>query len=250
MRMPTGFHADMYPLLFAHRGLQTEYPENSMAAFAACKDAGLPGIELDVHITSDEKIVVFHDDTLERIAGSPLHIEKSKWKDICTADIGSHKDDRFCDQRIPLLEDVLANFGNELYFDIELKNGQSQDRGLAPAVAEVIRKVRPAAPILISSFNPLELRRFRRNMPELATAIIYSNDTEVPWYLRSGLGRILGGADGYKPGKKQAASRLKGLTRRWTIPWTVNDPQEANALLQAGATGLVSDDPRPLLPLR
>ena len=51
------------PLAFAHRGLSSLYPENTMAAYRAARDAGIPGIELDVHLTADKKLVVFHDDT-------------------------------------------------------------------------------------------------------------------------------------------------------------------------------------------
>jgi len=55
------------PLLFAHRGLNRKYLENSMESFEAAFNAGVPGIELDVHLTADDKLVIFHDDTTSRI---------------------------------------------------------------------------------------------------------------------------------------------------------------------------------------
>lgn len=56
------------PLVFAHRGLSSLYPENSMVAFRAARDAGVPGVELDIHLSRDRRLVVFHDDTTGRIA--------------------------------------------------------------------------------------------------------------------------------------------------------------------------------------
>lgn len=249
MSFPTGFDPELWPLLFAHRGLRTEYPENTMAAFQASADSGIPGIELDVHITRDAKIVVIHDDNLKRVGNSPLVVEQSSWAELAGIDVGSHMHSRFGDQRIPLLEEVLASFGDRCYFDIELKNGVSADRGLSAATAEVIRRVAPSMPLLVSSFNPLELRRFRRLRPDLATAVIYSRDTEVPWYLRRGQGIRIAGSEGAKP-EYPLTPRRRGRVRRhlrWQLPWTVNDRESGRLLLERGAVGLVSDDPRPFL---
>lgn len=246
MNYPLGFAAVGFPLLFAHRGLRSDYPENTMAAFTACRTYGIPGIELDVHITLDGKVVVIHDNNLLRVANNPIIVEESTYAELLHLDVGSHQDPSFHKERIPLLEDVLQEFGRSTYFDIELKNGVATDRGLAQATAEILHKTAPAMPVLISSFNPLELRRFRAVMPGIATAAIYSNDQEVPWYLRSGLGRIAGKADGYKLHCDLSEHRLKH-NRSWTLPWTINDRSLGRQLLQNGAIGLVSDDPRPFL---
>ena len=80
------------PLLFAHRGLSSLYPENTMAAFSAARAAGISGIELDVHQTKDGKLVVFHDDTTKRIGMNPeaaLSIEGSDYATLSGLDIGS-----------------------------------------------------------------------------------------------------------------------------------------------------------------
>ncbi len=249
MRLPKGFDRGMLPLLFAHRGLRNDYPENTFSAFKAARLWGVPGIELDVHITSDGKIVVIHDDDMKRVGGRDLRVEESTYADLKDIDIGSHLDGDFSDERIPLLEDVLAALGGDCYFDIELKNGVKADRGLAAAVAQVITRVKPHAPLIVSSFNPLELRRFHAVMPQISTAAIYSRDKDVPWYLRSGLGRMIGSADGYKPHEPLAKHRIK-WSMRWSIPWTVNNKAAGTRLLKAGAIGLVSDDPRPFLQLK
>ena len=52
--------------VFAHRGYSGEYPENTMLAFHKAVEAGADGIELDVHLTRDGELIVFHDDSVER----------------------------------------------------------------------------------------------------------------------------------------------------------------------------------------
>ncbi len=55
------------PLNFGHRGFAGKYPENTMLSFRKAIEAGADILEMDVHLTSDNKLVVFHDDTLERM---------------------------------------------------------------------------------------------------------------------------------------------------------------------------------------
>jgi len=69
---------------FAHRGLHTKdgsAPENSLPAFQAASILGF-GVELDVHLTADNKVVVFHDDTLERMCGDPRKIEDLTFEEL------------------------------------------------------------------------------------------------------------------------------------------------------------------------
>ncbi|MEN6297796.1 MAG: glycerophosphodiester phosphodiesterase family protein, partial [Rectinema sp.] len=67
MRHPSLLPKFPRPLLFAHRGLNRKFLENTIESFQAALETGIPGIELDVHLTSDGKLVVFHDDDSGRI---------------------------------------------------------------------------------------------------------------------------------------------------------------------------------------
>ena len=57
-------------LNLAHRGFSGKYPENTMIAFQKAFEVGADGIELDVQLTNDGTVVIFHDDTLERLTSS------------------------------------------------------------------------------------------------------------------------------------------------------------------------------------
>ncbi|MCX7026106.1 MAG: glycerophosphodiester phosphodiesterase family protein [Spirochaetes bacterium] len=234
------------PLVFAHRGLSSIRPENTMASFTAAREAGIPGIELDVHLTADGKLAVFHDDTTGRIAGGGpgcgLKLETSDFAALAALDIGSWKGPEFSGERIPLLEEVFEEFGGNFYIDIEIKSRTTADMGLEALVLRAIEYSRMERRCLISSFNPFSLRRFKGLCPFIPTAIIWNRSEELYWFLRKGEGRWIGKVDILKPENVLVKdSRLKGAWRRPILPWTVDSDEEAERVFAAGALGIISN---------
>jgi len=240
------------PLVFAHRGLSSEAPENTMAAFRLAKAKGIPGVELDIHLTTDGKLIVIHDHTTGRVApGTSVHIEESTVAQIQDVDIGSWKGTQFKGEKAPLLSELFEELGKDLYFDIEIKSGDAQDRGLEAALVKLLHDFKFGAErIIVSSFNPMSIKRFKHLEPTVPTAIIYCIDDDVPFYLRHGEGRWLGHADILKPRSVQATKmglawgRLIGGRRM--IPWTIDDPAEAARVLSIGCDGVISNRPHQL----
>lgn len=259
------------PLVFAHRGLSSLYPENSMVAFRAARDAGVPGVELDIHLSRDRRLVVFHDDTTGRIAreagaftrqgkdpgegaipgGGParrdLPIEASDYDLLAGLDIGSWKDPAFASERIPLLDSVLEELGGDMYFDIEIKSRSLKDSGLEVLLVDTLRRHAMEERCIVSSFNPLSLRRFKALMPEIPRAIIWSRSEELYWYLRRGEGRWIAGVDLLKPEQSlvKGPRMFPGLGRP-ILPWTVDAAEDEARLLAAGVEGIVSNRPQEL----
>ena len=103
--------------MFAHRGyhcIEKGIPENSIPSFRAAISHGY-GIELDVHLTSDGKLVVFHDDDLSRICGRPETIESLPLKELQSCRLQN------TNETIPLFTDVLSLVGGQVPLLIELK---------------------------------------------------------------------------------------------------------------------------------
>lgn len=99
----------------AHRGVSTEYPENTMPAFQAAWEQGYPVIELDPAFTADGQCVVFHDKTVNRTChrsdGSAieenLSVSELTWQQLQTLDAGLFKGVQFRGTKVPLLSEVL-----------------------------------------------------------------------------------------------------------------------------------------------
>lgn len=240
------------PLLFAHRGLSSEAPENTMSAFRLAKDYGIPGVELDIHLTADNKIVVAHDNTTARTSpGNTLTLAQSDWEQIKTLDVGAWKDPRYAGERIPLLSELLEEHGTDFYFDIEIKSRDKTDGRLEASLASLLDDFNMTADrVVVSSFNPLMLAKFKAICPGIPTAIIYCADDDVPWYLRRGEGRWIAGADFLKPEHiiptKARMAFGRAIGGRPVLPWTVDDPAIARRMLDLGCEGVISNIPHKL----
>ena len=102
-----GYHKDCKRFkntLYAHRGLfnnDGDCPENSLAAFRRAKEHGY-GVELDVRLTADRQVVVFHDDDLARVCSDPRRVDECTYEELQTLRLLNS------DEKIPLLKDVLT----------------------------------------------------------------------------------------------------------------------------------------------
>lgn len=254
------------PLLFAHRGISSIAPENTMASFKLARERGIPGVELDVHLTSDGKLVVFHDHDTGRIVGAEglppgpaakghgLPLEATSYADLLRLDLGVWKGAEYAGQRMLLLSELFEEFGDAIYYDVELKSKIRDDYGLEAATARAIREAMGGKGLLercvVSSFNPVSLARFKTLERGVPTAIIWCTDEGVPGYLRHGEGRWIGKVDFLKPDRVKvrgsSAFRWRKLEGYDFLPWTVDEPAEGRRLLELGAIGLISNRPHEL----
>lgn len=254
------------PIVFAHRGLSSIAPENTLAAFRLAREMGIPGVELDVHLTADGKLVVFHDHTTGRLGGAEgvppgkeafgkgLDLEKSTFEELRKIDIGSWKDARYSGERIFLLSELFEEFGDSFYYDIEMKSHERDAYGLEEATAKAIKEARGGKGLMercvLSSFNPFCVARARPLLPTVPRAIIWCVDDELPLALQYGLGSWIGHADFLKPEsvkvQKTSSFRWRRLAGKDILPWTIDDPAEARRVLELGCAGVISNRPHEL----
>jgi len=153
--------ADMESLScdYAHRGLHSDsVPENSLAAFELAARAGA-GIELDIQLTKDKRVVVFHDYTLDRMCGV-----KGRVCDFTLAELRNLRL-KGTAERIPTFVEVLRLIDGRVPLLVELK-GESRDVSLCPRAARILDNYRGA--FCIESFNPALLAWFKNYRPRYA----------------------------------------------------------------------------------
>ena len=143
-------------MVFAHRGLHTrEKPENSMAAFEAAVKRGV-GIELDIHLTKDKKVIVFHDDNLRRMCGVDGRPEDITWLQLKKLPLGHSE------AHIPLFKDVLMMVNGRVPLLIEIKI-PDRDTELCRRVFHLLSGYH--GPYMVQSFNSFALQWFKKNAP-------------------------------------------------------------------------------------
>jgi glycerophosphoryl diester phosphodiesterase len=155
--------------IISHRGYSAKYPENTLAAFEAAIAAGAAMIELDVMLSRDRKVVVIHDENLERTTNGQGAVADRTLAELKQLDAGSWYHARFADQHLPELSEVLNLVKNRIYVNIEIKSKAYEPHHPADAietqVVELLRQKNLVADSMISSFNPHVLEQVA-SMPE------------------------------------------------------------------------------------
>jgi glycerophosphoryl diester phosphodiesterase len=203
---------DPGPLGFAHRGLHGPgIPENSLAAFRAAIDAGA-GIECDVRLSSDGKVVIFHDHDLRRLCASALTVEATSAQALARQqlfDSGEH---------IPLLTDLLALATDSAPMLIELKCRGGNAAELAEAVVGDLCDY--AGPVGVMSFEPAVGKWLARHAPDVRRGLVISRNASAfdrwrgirgssPQFLAIDCGAI---------GQPWV---IRERSRRWVYSWTI-----------------------------
>lgn len=145
---------------FAHRGLHKKdktVPENSLAAFERASSYGY-GMELDVQLSKDGQVVVFHDDTLNRVCGVDSRVDEKTYDELSKISLCGTT------QTIPLFSEVLKTVRGRGPLIVELKNGKRNEE-LCEKTYALLEKY--SGEYCIESFNPFIVRWFKKNAPEV-----------------------------------------------------------------------------------
>jgi len=149
-----------YGLNCAHRGLHTKdhhIPENSIPAFEAAKN-GNYGVELDVQLSKDNQVVVFHDCDLKRVCGIDIPVSNLDWQELSSLLLYDTT------ERIPLLKEALETLGDTPVI-VELKSAGEDNELLCEETLQILRKY--GHRWCIESYDPAIVAWFRKNAPDV-----------------------------------------------------------------------------------
>ncbi|MCB8983714.1 MAG: hypothetical protein H6659_07825 [Ardenticatenaceae bacterium] len=175
------------PLLVGHRGSLETAPENTMLAFQSARDGGADILELDVQLTSDNQVVVFHDVSLELKTGVPGTISMHSAEFLRGLDVGRYFGATYVGARMPFLDEVLAWAKGCIPLMIELKHGPVFNPALDAAVVGLIADHRMEEEVVLISADQFALQRVKQLNPHLATSFIFSGRLINPLALVDGL---------------------------------------------------------------
>lgn len=256
------------PLNIAHRGARSLAPENTLAAIEKAASHGARMVELDVTLTKDERLLIIHDDTLERTSNAPqVYPGRQPWavaefafEEVRALDFGgwfAAKDPfgevaggRVSERELeayqgacaPSLEEALDLAGRlGLLLNLELKDQPSPARGrrLVELTLAAMEASGLEANVLVSSYNQEYLAQARGPCPALALGVLVNEEIKDPAELLAALD-----ADSFHPWHETCPpGRLRELSGKGLVvlPWTVNDPVRLRQYLAAGAWGVFTD---------
>ena len=234
--------------IYGHRGAKGTYPENSMLAFKKAIEIGVVGMEIDIHLTKDNEVVVFHDETLERTSTGSGWIKDHTLAEIQNLEIGPkfthfEKYEKSWDNEIiPTLTEVLDLFKrHDLEVNIELKTSKYNYPGIEEKMLEVVKASGyDKQKVIYSSFHLPTIVRISKIDPTAKVAYLTEFDLPQPEDYINTLGW-----DGLHPGKDavlKSPEKWGKIADQLRI-WTVNDPVDMKILMDMGVEAIITDYP-------
>lgn len=213
-----------------------------MLAFQKAIDAGAHGLEIDVQLSRDGVPVVFHDEQLTRVTGVSGLLSQYTLKELQALDVGSFFDSSWKGEKIPTLYEVFAwARDQDIFLNIELKNGIIPYPGLEKKVVEGIRDYQLFHQTIISSFNHPSLLHAKQIDSQIHIGLLFIARLYRPEEYACTLGASA--LHPYYLGVDRQMvedAKEKNLSLH---PFTVNEKSEMKKLVAMGVDAIITDYP-------
>jgi len=239
---------DSRTIFIAHRGESYDAPENTLAALRLAWQRNDDAVEIDVHLSQDEKIVVIHNDDTLKFSGISHKVKDQTLEELQRLDVGKYKGDRWANERIPTLAEALSIVPKQKMIFIEIKS----DIAIVPRLETVIgNSGLESAQVKIIGFDLDVMAAVRQALSDVEVFLVRNIkylEMKTDWLPE--INRIV--AEACEAGLQgldvsdstvidQSMVRLVKHSGLKFYVWTVNDPQEAQRLIIAGVDGIASD---------
>jgi len=246
------------PLIMAHRGESGNIPENTMLALEAAVKIGVDVLESDIRLTKDDVPILFHDEDLKRITGESKEVRKKTLDELLQVDLG-HNFSTDGGQTYPFrgkglkvvtLEEAINRFPDTiLNLDIKDMFREAPDK-----IAQVLLENQRTDRIMIASFHPPQMKKFREKAPMIPTS---AHPNEIRNFVAGVMMRsmrFLVRSVAYKAFQvPEWSGSLQIVTPRFVAEahkrdiaihvWTINNREDMERLLSMEVNGIFTDNP-------
>ncbi|MDF0707287.1 MAG: glycerophosphodiester phosphodiesterase family protein [Bacteroidota bacterium] len=222
------------PLVIGHRGAMGHETENTLASVQKAMDLGVDMIEIDVFKIDSGEIVVFHDETVDRLANSGGNIEEyniMQLKDLILD--GGHK--------IPMLQSVLKLINNQVALNIELKGDDTAETVGRIVDYYVKSQGWSLENIVISSFKWDELRSMRAKNKDIQIAVLTEDDPLQAIEVAKELNAVAINPN-YTTLTPENTAKIQSEGFK-VYTWTVNEPENIQKMIEFGVDGIITNYP-------
>lgn len=151
----------------AHRGASGHAPENTLPAIELAIEMGSQFVEIDVQLSKDGKVVVIHDETVDRTTDGEGRVKDLAFSELRSLDAGSWFSEEFKGAKIPSLKEVLELDFKESKLIIEVKNSGDKYPGLEKKIVDLVLDSDTSKNVIYKSFGVETLALFRKLHPEV-----------------------------------------------------------------------------------
>lgn len=229
----------------AHRGLSSKYPENTLIAYKAALQLNIDYLEIDIHKTADDKLVVIHDDSVDRTSNGTGKIKDYTMEQLQQLDYGLWKGESFRGQTILEFKDVLKlvkQYNKKLL--IEIKKPEQY-----PGIEQLLLKQLEEAQvqhsnIVIQSFDMESIKKIYSTGVNYKLGVLIS--AKKYWYRRPNFKKIATFAHFLNPNYKLVTTKFVATAHKYNLevmPYTVNDKVISAKLIKSNIDGIITDAP-------
>lgn len=228
--------------IIAHRGASGYAPENTRASILEGLKRGCDGFEVDVQLTKDNKVVVFHDWSLERTSNGNGFLKEKTLGQLKTLDIGNWFSKEFKGEKVLTLEELLGIIPEEKLLNIEIKVRHGEINQIEEKVLEILeRHARINSNIIISSFDHRIIKKIKEIKPEIQVGLLITAGLLNMKNYISNFDLYSVHCGGEFISKINVEELKKNNIK--TYAWTVNTVEEAKILDSFGVDGIITNYP-------
>lgn len=232
------------PSVYGHRGAASEAPENTIPSFKLAEKLGVYGVEMDLHTSSDNKLIVMHDEALDRTTNGKGPVHSHTLDKIKKLDAGFKFGREWLGTKVPTLEEVFDNLGRVHYY-LEIKQSYKVYPGIEEKVLDTVDRYGLKNSVQIISFDFDSLKRVREMDNNIKTGLLFVGKAE--WFI--GIAHELK-VDFLQPSfnlihkEDVKAAHENGFG---IAAWTVDTAEGLSNSLRLGLDSVTSNNPRAIM---
>ncbi|PCJ89096.1 MAG: glycerophosphodiester phosphodiesterase [Flavobacteriales bacterium] len=242
--------------VIAHRGASGSAPENTLASIKKAMETGANMIEIDVHLSKDDTVVLMHDSKVDRTTNGTGKVQELTLEELKKLDAGSWFNEKFSSEKIPTLEEVLKAINGKCKLLIEVKGKSKTYQGIEKQIVDLINKYNAKNWCIVQSFHtPYIENTYRLDSAIEVHKLIISPLRLFPFIymddgLRFGSIKKFTYAKSINPNHKAVSKKFikKIHSQNQTVfCWTVNEKETAKKLIALGVDGIITNYPEKFL---
>ncbi|MBN1364150.1 MAG: hypothetical protein JW976_05015 [Syntrophaceae bacterium] len=241
-----GLEGDCFTII-AHRGASAYYPENTIPSFegAIAMDADM--VELDVQLSSDKEVVVFHDEKISRRTNGKGNIADYSLSSLKKLDVGIWFDKKFKNTRIPTLMEVLDICKNRIAINIEIKTQAVSEilfGGIEEKCLKIVEQSGMREHVIFSSFDPRAIMHLKQIDNSATVAVLFEKKhygAKLPSEVMA-----LVNADAFNCSASELTKKWLANIKSKNISvniYTLNDKKKMKKFLNMGVSGIFTNKP-------
>jgi glycerophosphoryl diester phosphodiesterase len=233
--------------IIAHRGASARYPENTIPSFEGAIAVGADMVELDVQLTSDKEVIVFHDEKISRCTNGRGRIADYTLHQLKKLDAGSWYNKRYKNTRIPTLAEVLDICKNKIAVNIEIKTEAVSKMffgGIEEKCLKIVEQSGMREHVVFSSFDPRAVMHLKQNDNTAAVAVLFEKK-KYGSKLPSDIMNMMD-ADAFNCSKSELSKKWMTDIISHGIPvniYTVDDVRNMKKFIHMGVDGIFTNQP-------